>query len=490
MFLGIDLGTSGVKAVLVDDADRVVARQSAPLAVNRPRPGWAEQAPDDWITATEAAICALPASARRLVQAIGLSGQMHGLTALDARDRPLRPAILWNDGRAEAECRELEAAEPGSRAITGNRAMPGFTAPKALWLRRHEPEIFRQTRRIMLPKDYLRLALTGEAVSDMSDAAGTLWLDVARRAWSPEMLAASGVSEAWMPRLVEGSAVSGRLSAAMAARLGLERVVVAGGGGDNAATGAGMGAIAPGDAFLSLGTSGVLFVADDAFHPHPARAIHAFCHCLPARWHLMAVSLSAAASLDWVAALTGFADVPAAVAAATAKPHPRAPIFLPYLSGERTPHDDPAASGVFWGLSADTAREDMVRAVLEGVAFALRDGMDALLDAGAGLGAVSVTGGGARLAAWCRIIATVLGRPLEFREGGEVAAALGAARLARLAVTGETPETVCRKLPVLRLDEPDRAAEAGIAERLALYRDLYLRLAPTFRVLNRETAGP
>jgi xylulokinase len=287
---------------------------------------------------------------------MGLSGQMHGAVLLDATDRVLRPAILWNDGRAGAECAELERIEPRSRALTGNLAMPGFTAPKLLWVRRHEPEVFAATARVLLPKDYVRLRLTGEHVSDLSDSAGTLWLDVGARRWSEPMLAACGLTPAHMPRLVEGSEPGGALTPVAAAELGLPAgVIVAGGGGDNAAGAVGVGAIAPGQGLVSLGTSGVIFLAGDRFAPATDRAVHAFCHALPERWHQMAVILSAASALDWVSRLTGFSNVGAAVSAAEGH-EGEAPVFLPYLSGERTPHNDPGASGVFFGLDHDTDR--------------------------------------------------------------------------------------------------------------------------------------
>jgi xylulokinase len=302
MYLGVDIGTSAVKAVLTAEDGSVAASASAPLTVDRPRPLWSEQEPEAWWTATKAAVAALPAPERAVVRAVGLSGQMHGAVLLDAADRVLRPAILWNDGRAGAECAELEAAEPRSRAITGNLAMPGFTAPKLLWLRRHEPEVFAAVARVLLPKDYVRLRLTGENASDLSDSAGTLWLDVGARRWSEPMLAACGLSEPQMPRLVEGSEPAGVLRAEVAAELGLPRVPVAGGGGDNAAGAVGVGAISPGQGFVSLGTSGVLFLAGDRFSPNSARAsTRSAMPCLGAG-HQMAVILSAASALDWAVA--------------------------------------------------------------------------------------------------------------------------------------------------------------------------------------------
>jgi xylulokinase len=475
--------------VLLTEQGTVSASASAPLEVSRPAPGFSEQAPESWWQATVRAVSALSGAARAKVRAVGLSGQMHGATLLDAQDRPLRPAILWNDGRAAEECLELERREPSSRAITGNIMMPGFTAPKLLWVARHEPDIFRRTACVLLPKDYVRLRLTGQKVSEMSDAAGTGWLDVGRREWSDAMLAATDLSRAHMPLLVEGSSPSGTLTEDAAAALGIPRVVVAGGGGDNAASAVGLGVVRPGQAFLSLGTSGVLFVVTDRFRPNPERAAHAFCHCLPGRWHQMSVMLSAASTLDWVAQLVGAADLPLLVAQAEAHGLSRhSALFLPYLTGERTPHNDPGARGVFFGLRPDTTPAELTGAVLEGVAFAFADGLDVLTEKGGQaaqeVNDISVTGGGARLPYWGRLIAAALRRPLTYRAGGEVGAALGAARLARLAAgQGEgdsSEEEVCTAPPVERVVQPDTALAALLANRRRTFQHLYRDLKNTF----------
>jgi xylulokinase len=485
VFLGIDIGTSSVKAALVDEEDRCTAQASAPLTVSRPQPLFSEQDPDSWWRATVEAVRQLPSEARAQVRALGLSGQMHGATLLDASGAVLRPAILWNDGRSGEECRELEQREPRSRAITGNIVMPGFTAPKLLWVSRHEPEVFARVSTVLLPKDFVRLKLTGERITDLSDASGTSWLDVGRRDWSDEMLAATGLRRSHMPQLVEGSAVGGMLTADTAGELQLPRVPVAGGGGDNAATAAGAGIIDPGQAFLSLGTSGVLFVVTDRFRPNPDKAAHAFCHCLPGRWHQMSVMLSAACALDWVAGLVGEKDLAALVARAQARGLSRAtPFFLPYLSGERTPHNDPHARGVFFGMSAETEAADLVAAVLEGVALAFADGLDVLLEAGSTVGDISVTGGGARLSWWGQLLAAALNRPLIYRQGGEVSAAAGAARLARLALTGESPEVVCRPPPIARVVEPDSTLAGLLAARRGLFQRLYRDLRASFMELS------
>ena len=485
MYLGIDLGTSGVKATLCNDAGGLVAQADAPLSVSRPHPMWSEQDPEDWWRAVDSAISQLARSepnGMNGVRGIGLAGQMHGATLLDAAGEVLRPAILWNDGRSGAECAELEAAEPRSRAITGNLAMPGFTAPKLLWVRKHEPDVFARTARVLLPKDYVRLRLTGEAVSEMSDAAGTLWLDVARRQWSDAMLAACGLSPGHMPALVEGSDPSGTLRPRLAAEWGMGAgVVVAGGAGDNAAGAVGIGAVTPGRAFLSLGTSGVYFLSNARFSPNPEQGVHAFCHCLPDRWHQMSVILSAASCLSWVVEATKAESETALLAEIEAAGDaPGSLLFLPYLSGERTPHNDPNAKGVFFGLTHGTDRAALGRAVLEGVAYAFADGQDALLAAGTAIDSVSVIGGGARSPLWGRILAAVLDRPLTYHAGGEIGPAFGAARLARLAVTGEAPGAVCTPPPVSHVVEPD----AGLRDAFAAGRDrfvgLYRSLKPAF----------
>ena len=485
MYLGIDLGTSGVKLVLLDGNHHVVASADAPLEVSRPRPLWSEQDPQDWWRAVERAVAQLRAAAPApwsAVRAIGLSGQMHGAVVLDAAQRVLRPAILWNDGRAFAECAELERLEPRSRAITGNLAMPGFTAPKLLWLRNHEPELFAQARSVLLPKDWLRLQLTGDVVSDMSDASGTLWLDVAARRWSGAMLEACGLSLEHMPRLVEGSAPSGALRPALALAWGLRPgVVVGGGGGDNAASAVGVGAVRARQGFVSLGTSGVVFLAGDAFQPVPEQAVHAFAHALPGRWHQMSVMLSAASALAWATRLTG-ADSEAALVAQAAQlssaHRARAPLFLPYLSGERTPHNNPQASGVLAGLRQEHGPADIGYAVMEGVAFGLKDGLMAM-QGEAATGELALVGGGARSDAWAQLLASALGCALRRADGAHAAAAVGAARLAWLADGGDEAG-VCIAPAGGRAFEPDAGEVAMLQPRYQRFRALYPSLAPHF----------
>ncbi|CAA9282546.1 MAG: Xylulose kinase [uncultured Acetobacteraceae bacterium] len=480
MFLGFDFGTSSVKALLVDGEQCVLADAAEPLDVSRPRPGWSEQDPEAWWRAMLAAVDALRAARPRElaeVRGIGLSGQMHGAVLVDRSGAVLRPCILWDDTRATAECRELEAAVPALHEVAGNLAMPGFTAPKLLWVRRHEPEVFARTSHVLLPKAWVRHRLTGEMIEDPSDASGTLWLDVGRREWSDELLGATGLGRAAMPRLAEGSAPAGALRPELAARWGMARPpVLAGGAGDNAAGAVGLGAIRPGDAFVSLGTSGVLWATTDRYVPWPRGAVHSFCHALPRTWHQMGVTLSAAASLAWWSGVSGrpeselLAEMPPPRAASPA-------VFLPYLSGERTPHNDGAIRGAFAGLSHGADRAALTQAVLEGVAFSLRDCLDALAASGTVVREASVIGGGSRSRAWVAIAAAALGVPLHRVVSGELGGAFGATRLARLAVTGEAAEDVC--VPAVRAEtvEPDPALAEAYASRLPRYRALYRALS-------------
>ena len=480
MFLGLDLGTSGLKALLSDDAQRPLATVTIPLTSQRPRDGWSEQDPASWWQATLDAIDSLHRShpaELAAVQAIGLAGQMHGAVCLDAAGDPLRPAILWNDTRAAAECAALEAAFPALRQVAGNIAMPGFTAPKLLWLRAHEPEIFARTAKVLLPKAYLRYRLCGELIDDMSDASGTLWLDVGARDWSDAALAATGLSRSHMPALAEGNAQAGTLRPDLAARWSMTRPpLIAAGAGDNAAGAIGLSAIHPGDAFVSLGTSGVVFATTPGFRPWPQGAVHAFCHALPNSWHQMGVTLSAAASLAWWSGITGLqeAGLLAELPAITA---PSPALFLPYLAGERTPHNDAARRGAFANLSTSTDRPALTHAILDGVAFSLRDCLDALAASGTIIESAGIIGGGARSPEWLRIIATTLGIPLRRLPDAEHSVALGAARLARMAWTSEPASIVCPTPETLEIILPDPALADAYAAGLVAYRATATALA-------------
>jgi xylulokinase len=485
-FIGIDVGTSAIKAMLVDANQTVVATAVAPLAWQSLHPGWCEQNPEDWWTATLQALSELRAesgSAWSDVAAIGLSGQMHGAVTLDSDGVVLRPAILWNDGRSMAECQVLEGRVPGLGQIAGVPAMPGFTAPKLLWLQRHEPEVFSRIARVLLPKDFIRLKLTGEYATDLSDAAGTLWLDQADRRWSQEIIAATGLTEGHMPRLLEGTAVSGVVSSQVCSELRLPQgVIVAAGAGDAAAGAVGVGAVEEGDAFISLGTSAQLFVATAGYRPRPEQVLHAYCHAIPGRWFQMAAMLNGAVCLSWIARQLSEPDIEALLVRTQAEaPAPSNLIFLPYLSGERTPHNDPSARGAFIGLGQDTTPTSMARAVLEGVAFSCVDARDCLRAAGTQISALRAIGGGSQSEFWMKIVASALGVPLTRCRGGEKGPAFGAARLARLARTGEAVNEVCGKPPIHDVIEPDAHLASLYASRIPHFRDLYLRLKGAFQ---------
>ncbi|MCE2576604.1 xylulokinase [Komagataeibacter sp. FNDCR2] len=477
MFVGIDLGTSALKAVLVDDSQQVVGSHAYPLRVSSPHPGWNEQAPQDWWTGLLAAMDALAHAHPRemaAVRGIGLSGQQHGAVLLGRNGDVLRPCILWNDVRAAAQCHVFEHRFPQSRQVCGNMAMPGFTAPKLIWVAQNEPDVFRATHHVLLPKAWLRYRMTGEMIEDMSDASGSLWLDVGGRQWSDAALAATELTRDAMPALVEGTARAGTLHTALAGRWGMAaRPVLAGSAGDNAAGAVGLGAVGAGSSFLSLGTSGVLWVTTDRFRPHPQGGIHAFCHAVPGMWHQMGVTLSAASALAWWARTTGMSEqaLLAELPERIARPSPV--IFLPYLSGERTPHNDGTIRGVFAGLSHGATRADMTQAVLEGVAFSFRDIVDVLAEAGSILTGADVIGGGSNSRVWVSILASVTGLSLHRLAHGEQGGAFGAARLARIAVTGETVESVCQPQRREETLDPDPELGAAYAATLARYRALY-----------------
>lgn len=478
MYLGLDLGTSEIKAVVIDDRGQILASEGEPLTVQRPHPLWSEQNPTDWWQATQRVMARLrhkiPQRWGEII-AIGLSGQMHGAVLLNREDRILRPAILWNDARCAEECEELTRNAPQLHQIAGNLAMPGFTAPKLLWVARHEPEIFSQLATVLLPKDYLRWMMSGDKVSDMSDSAGTLWLDVAKRDWSDSLLAACGLSRDMMPRLIEGNEPSGYLKADIAREWGLsDSVVIAGGGGDNAASAVGIGAINPGDGFISLGTSGVLFAVNDCYRPNPQSAVHAFCHALPHRWHQMSVMLTAASALRWLCQLLGTNETTllSEVSQLSRSEQRLAPIFLPYLSGERTPHNDPLATGTFHGMTHATDRAALGYAVLEGVTFGITDGLTVLQAAGTQLTQASLIGGGARSLWWGQLMADTLNLPIVTHSGGEAGGALGAARLGWLAAGGDELR-VCTKPPIDQRFIPDINRQDALFSRLERFRLLY-----------------
>jgi xylulokinase len=476
MYLGLDLGTSGVKAMLIDGDQRIIGSASGSLDVSRPHSGWSEQDPAHWIRATEEAVAGLKAKFPKelgAVKGIGLSGQMHGATLLDAEDKVLRPCILWNDTRSHQEAAALDA-NPIFRKLTGNIVFPGFTAPKLAWVANNEPEIFAKVAKVLLPKDYLRLWLTGEHMSEMSDSAGTSWLDTGARKWSSELLAATGLDEKQMPSLVEGTEQAGKLRGELSYKWGMaEGVVIAGGAGDNAASACGMGTVAEGHAFVSLGTSGVLFAANASYLPKPESAVHAFCHALPKTWHQMGVILSATDALNWYSNITDKTAAELTQELGDALKAPSSVTFLPYLSGERTPHNDAAIRGAFIGLEHESSRSVLTQAVLEGVTFAIRDNLEALKSAGTSISRVTAIGGGSRSRYWLQSIATSLGVPVDIPADGDFGAAFGAARLGLIAATGADPLSVCSAPKTDETIEPllglSEAYEAAYGRYRALY---------------------
>ncbi|MEO6294976.1 MAG: xylulokinase [Candidatus Limnocylindria bacterium] len=487
--LGIDVSTTATKAVLVDERGTVAGVGSAEYSTSVPHPRWSEQDPELWwdgaIEAIGGALTGAGISGTE-VTAIGLSGQMHGAVLLDAADRPLRPAILWNDQRTAAECDEIRRRVGARRLIqiTGNDALTGFTAPKLVWIQRHEPEVWRRIAHLLLPKDFVRHRLTGDHAVDRADGAGTLLFDLAARDWSPAVVAALEIDPRWLPRTFEGPEVTGTVTSGAAAATGLAAgTPVVAGGGDQAATAVGVGAVDPGAVALSLGTSGVIFAATDRPLVEPEGRVHAFCHCVPQRWHLMSVMLSAAGSLRW------FRDAlaPGVPYGELAEEAGRAPAgseglwFLPYLTGERSPHPDPLARGAFVGLAVTHERRHITRAVLEGVAYGLRDGLDQMVAAGIRAPAqIRASGGGIASPVWRQILADVLRAEIA-TVGTSEGAAFGAGLLAAVGAgwfpgVREAAEWAVHLTPVA---EPGPDAPV-YAEGLETYRALYPALVPTF----------
>lgn len=452
--LGIDLGTSELKAILMDAGGVVLAHAGVRLSVSRRYSGWSEQAPEDWWQACLQALQQLRAhEAFTRVVCIGLSGQMHGAVLLGDDNRVLYPAILWDDSRAVAEAEQLGA---GFVEVTGSLPMAGLTAPKLLWLQHHEPEVFKAIDCVLSPKDYLRLRLSGERISDMSDAAGTLWLDVGRREWFTPMLHATGLTPQQMPKLVEGGAAAGYLTAS---ELGLPPgVVIAGGGGDNPVAAVGIGAINAGDGFITLGTSAAIVAIIDHAAGNPASAVHSFCHALPNRWYTMGAMLAGASCLRWVTRLTGMADEQTLLDQVQtqlpiAQPVPLStPLFLPYLAGERTPHNDPLLRGGFMGLGHDCTAAMLGYAVMEGVGFGLLDALHAVQSAGADVGAFALVGGGARSEYWAQLLANILQREIFTLHGSELSACIGAAKLGFIAC--DVPVQATMKVQERYLPDP------------------------------------
>ncbi len=490
MVIGLDIGTSGARAVAVNESGEVVAEAAQGYPLLSPQPGWTEQNPEDWWLASRKVLSEVAATAKGKVEGIGLTGQMHGSVFLDADDQVIRPALLWNDQRTAEQCIEITDRLGRDRllAIAGNPALTGFQAPKLLWLREAEPANYKQVAHVLLPKDFIRLRLSGEFATDVSDASGTLLLDLRRRSWSEEILEALDLPGEWLPAVYEGPEQTGRIRSDVASELGLPAgIPIAAGGGDNAAAAVGSGIIEAGLASSSMGTSGVLFTHTPQFTPDPSGRLHAFCHAVPGAYHLMGVTLSAGGSLNWWRHVLGEQYEYEALIelAATAPIGSEGLLFLPYLSGERTPHLDASARGAFFGLTSRHGLSHLTRAVMEGVTYSLADCLQLMIELGANVRQVRAVGGGARSLLWRQIQADVFGIPVR-RTTVDERPAYGAALLA--GVTAGHFKSVSDACSVVRLRpdvaEPNPESAQLYGRYLKLYRDLYPATSATMAQLS------
>ncbi|WP_435230030.1 xylulokinase [Pseudopelagicola sp. nBUS_20] len=476
MFIGLDLGTSGLRALLIDELQRVIASREVSYDTARPHPGWSEQNPLTWIDACVTVLAALRTDYPAImtaVKGIGVSGHMHGATLLDASGQVLRPCLMWNDTRSALQAARLDA-NPKFRDLSGNIVFPGFTAPKVLWVAENEPDIFARTAKVLLPKDYLNYWLTGSYTSDMSDSSGTSWLNVRARNWSDTLLEGSGMSLHQMPKLFEGSSPIGTLQPEAAKALGLSpKVVVAAGAGDNAAAACGIGALSNGDGFVSLGSSGVLLTGRDSYVPDADSAVHTFCHAIPDRWYQMGVILAATDSLNWLARNLGQSPEDLSRALGDRIHGPSKLRFLPYLSGERTPHNDAELRGALIGLDISHGPQNLTQAVIEGVSFALKDNLGSLTSAGAQLNSIIAIGGGSQSPYWVELIATLLNLPVSLPAKGEFGAALGAARLAICAATAAKAEEVMTQPKLKQTIDPRTDLRPAYDAAYAAFRNSY-----------------
>jgi xylulokinase len=496
LLLGVDVSTTGAKALLIDGDGRVASSATTPLNLSTPHPLWSEQDPHEWWTATANSIAQALATANASgadVAAIGLTGQMHGLVLLNEKGEVLRPAILWNDQRCGAECDEIRARIDRAELvqITGNDALTGFTAPKILWVERHEPEIYQRTRHILLPKDYIRYKLTGTLAMDKADGSGTMLFDLRKRTWSSQIVDALNIPPDWLPETFEGHEVTGELTPEAAALTGLRAgTQVVAGGGDQSAQAVGTGVVRPGTIAVTLGTSGVVFAATELALIEPEGRLHAFCHAVAERWHLMGVMLSAAGSLQWyrdkLACDRSFAELVDDAAGVPAGSEGL--IFLPYLSGERTPHPDPFARGAWIGLTMRHGQAHLTRSILEGVAFGIKDMFCLMRDAGLGaIEEVRVSGGGAKSLLWRQILADTLGAELVSVSTTE-GAAFGAALLAGVGVSVWSDVDAACAQTIRTSDRviPDNRTSETYASLYEHYRSLYPTLKSTFHALGTE----
>ncbi len=477
MYLGLDFGTSSVKGVLMDARQKIIATASSPLKVSRPHPGWSEQNPDHWWKAANTVVAALRKQKPKQVAAvegIGLSGQQHGATLIDKNGKPLRDCILWNDARSGRECREIMEGEPQAVSHSGNIVLAGYTAPKLVWIKKHEPKIFDQVAKVLLPKDYIRLRMTGDYASDMSDSSGTYWLDIKNRQWSDLLLKASGMRRDQMPELFEGTEATGQLSASVAKSWGMpKQPVVAGGGGDNAASACGIGAVTEGAGFLSIGTSGVIFVSNDKFSPNASKMVHAFCHATPNTWHQMSVILSATASLEWLAGLLQTPAPQLTKALGNKLKGPSSTLMLPYLSGERSPVGDADVRGLMMGVAHETDRKTLTHAAMDSLAFAFADNLEALREGGAKIKRLMAVGGGTKSELWMKIIATTLDLPIDLPAAGDIGGAFGAARMGLVAATGANFKQVFTKPKIAKTITPEKSARAAYEDQFQRYKQIY-----------------
>jgi len=488
MYLGIDIGTSSIKIVLVDENQKVVGLASQELSIQQEKPLYSEQHPDEWYEKVLKALYSIqqdyPSESSQICS-IGLTGQMHGAVCLDIKGEVIRPAILWNDGRSYQECNDLMSNNPDFEIVGANKVMPGFTAPKLLWMKRNEPKLFNRINKVLLPKDYIRYKLTGEFASDMSDASGTLWMDIAQRKWSSSLLSSCDLKECHMPMLLEGSDLSGYLRPAIQNILkAQQKVKVIAGASDNAAGALSMGIYQEKDAMISLGTSGVYFVPNQACLPNTKRGLHTFCHALDGLWHQMGVVLSAASALSWWKNIIQTHSESELINLAKKSKYMNTPLFLPYLSGERTPHNNPFAQGAFIGMTHATELGDMVQAVLEGVAYAIADCQDTILETGVQINSISVIGGGSKSPYWGDIIASSIHKTLTYHNESSVGPAFGAARLAVYEDTKASIEDIFYKPTVSQIITPKTEMTASLANKLKIYRSTYYQLKTIFQSIG------
>ncbi len=482
MFIGIDLGTSSVKTILIDRKQKILASTNETLSIQNPKDGYYEQNPLEWINATNNCLENLkllkPKEFKETIS-IGISGHMHGATLIDKNEKVIRPCILWNDTRSFKECEEFEKQNFDVRNISGNIAMPGFTAPKINWIKKNEKDNFKNINKILLPKDFLRFYLTGEYFSEMSDASGTLWLDIKNRKWSDKLLSCSFLNESHMPELVEGNEATGYLKKSLIEKFNFnKKVSVVGGAGDNAAAAIGMGIINSDQSFISLGTSGVFFTPTQNFLSNTSDAVHSFCHCLPNKWHLMSVMLSATNCIDWICSVTktNISDTLKNIESSFKEQDSLSdlPFFLPYLSGERTPHNDPYIRGSFHSIKTSTRAVDLQYAVIEGISFGILDGVSAILKVNDNFKDIFLVGGGSRSSFWNQFLSNLLNRELKICDQSEYGAAIGVARLAMFANSSNQYSDIIKKITIKEIYSPNEKIFSKLINRYEHWKNIYI----------------